>query len=949
MELTELLEKSKTFEVDKALIVEIDEKRKYFLEKFPLSSIKNITIEDFVYKKDGNSFCKLLDSNQLLFDVEEGKNVTKFGFFVKDEKYYSWESGKNKELKSEEEIELYFNKFKEALIDFIELVSKGDFNGISKLEVPIFKNVLLKILCLYFPDKFLYVTDNHVLLAILNCFDVNKTSSKLGTNIIENSFVANKLINSNNDLKDWNKIKLGEFLKVNFAKTESNYWVFQGNLNFFDVAKAIKDNVLDTWSVKAHKDKIKNGDKFILWITGNGQGCYGLGEIISDVYEGEDDENQIQYYIQDKSNTVGTRVRIKLTHDFSEKPISKTEIDQIIQLKALKVGSQGTNFAASKEEFNYLLKLRENSFNVLLSKFEKDKLDVYFTLLKSIISKYDIQKGDERVVFSVVDNQLNFTIGQRYCLNLRKVNSITQFRVISTSAISDNTVNFEGNPIAVLNDLDNLNLSQIQLDKVYQAIENELNKTKKSGFLKNNNTDFEKYVFGMENKNEIKVNQTPINHPLNTILYGPPGTGKTHLTLLRASEIVENRKIETYSEAQQIFNTHLGDRIEFITFHQNYSYEDFIQGLRPDVETKGSLSFERKDGIFTQIAINALFEYYKIYSSNKKVVSQVQNSQIDINEIYLSFFDFLKSTPERVYKTKTGSDLIISSFTDRKCLNFSHSDSSIHHTVSGARLIKLYEIFPNLDLIKNVHKDITEALGGCNATVYWTALKEFIDFVNNKISIKPIQEEEGVYLNYEDISFDEKKKLLSTVNIYELFKIDKNSVPNYVIIIDEINRANISRVFGELITLIEPDKRSHGAIPLRCKLPSGDDFIVPSNLYILGAMNTADKSISLLDIALRRRFEFEAMYPLYEINGVEINSASVLRNINTSIKARKGADFQIGHAYFMVDNFDLISTMNKKVIPLLLEYFMNDEKEVKEILLKAGFTVDTENWPLKVS
>ena len=132
-------------------------------------------------------------------------------------------------------------------------------------------------------------------------------------------------------------------------------------------------------------------------------------------------------------------------------------------------------------------------------------------------------------------------------------------------------------------------------------------------------------------------------------------------------------------------------------------------------------------------------------------------------------------------------------------------------------------------------------------------------------------------------------------------------------------------------------------------IPFGVDFIVPFNLYIVGAMNTADKSISLLDIALRRRFEFEAMYPLYEINGVEINSASILRNINTNIKARKGADFQIGHAYFMGDNFDLIATMNKKVIPLLLEYFMNDEKEVKEILQKAGFTVDAENWPLKVS
>ncbi len=161
-----------------------------------------------------------------------------------------------------------------------------------------------------------------------------------------------------------------------------------------------------------------------------------------------------------------------------------------------------------------------------------------------------------------------------------------------------------------------------------------------------------------------------------------------------------------------------------------------------------------------------------------------------------------------------------------------------------------------------------------------------------------------------------------------------------MIIIDEINRNNISRVFGELITLIERDKRSHGEIPLESKLPSGDHFVVPSNLYIIGTMNTADKSIALLDIALRRRFEFEPMYPLYDIKGYEIYDKEILLKINEQIIKAKGRDFQIGHAYFMGENKDLIHRMNKKVIPLLLEYFMNDEKEVRGILYNAGLQVD---------
>ena len=181
---------------------------------------------------------------------------------------------------------------------------------------------------------------------------------------------------------------------------------------------------------------------------------------------------------------------------------------------------------------------------------------------------------------------------------------------------------------------------------------------------------------------------------------------------------------------------------------------------------------------------------------------------------------------------------------------------------------------------------------------------------------------------------------------------------DYVIIIDEINRANISRVFGELITLIEPDKRSHGSIPMETRLPSGDLFVVPSNLYIIGTMNTADKSIALLDIALRRRFDFIPMYPKYSDDGLDINDELVLKSINQSIIEEKGHDFQIGHSYFMNndpknDPYSLESRMNKKVIPLLLEYFMNDKNTVTKILNIAltdtEYIVDDKSWPLEIS
>lgn len=389
------------------------------------------------------------------------------------------------------------------------------------------------------------------------------------------------------------------------------------------------------------------------------------------------------------------------------------------------------------------------------------------------------------------------------------------------------------------------------------------------------------------------INNNQMDSPLNTILYGPPGTGKTFNTILRAAEIIENRKISSYQEALKIFKMNLHNRIEFITFHQNYSYEDFIQGLRPETDNKSNLTFEKRDGVFKRIADRAL---ENLKSSN--------NNQSNYEEKFQNAINVIKSK------------------IDEENEYFIQMKSSSFFLTSIT----------------------TENIEGIN--------KNFKKKFNFKIH--------NLFEDYKKALITEdhlKKCKLKTAEygftVEEIYKItsgnlnrDKN---NFVIIIDEINRANISRVFGELITLIEPDKRSQGEIPLEAKLPSGDCFIVPSNLYIIGTMNTADKSIALLDIALRRRFEFESMYPLYEIKGSEIYDKDILLKINEQIIKSKGHDFQIGHAYFMGENKDLIQRMNKKVIPLLLEYFMNDEKEVKGILFNAGLQVEENSWPIKIT
>lgn len=232
--------------------------------------------------------------------------------------------------------------------------------------------------------------------------------------------------------------------------------------------------------------------------------------------------------------------------------------------------------------------------------------------------------------------------------------------------------------------------------------------------------------------------------------------------------------------------------------------------------------------------------------------------------------------------------------------------------------------------------------------------------------------EDGIFKVMADKAKDDLKNQMEFELKDGIFKVmadkaKKDLENKYVIIIDEINRANVSRVFGELITLIEPDKRwneKEGQIDWSVKLPSGKDFVVPDNLYIIGTMNTADKSIALLDVALRRRFVFEAMYPLYEPDIVYKKSAysDYLKKLNelivNKIGAGRGHDLQIGHSYFMDldSNEDFIKNMNDKVIPLLMEYFMNNVEDVKKILNESfeteingsTFEIIKDQFPIKV-
>ncbi len=336
---------------------------------------------------------------------------------------------------------------------------------------------------------------------------------------------------------------------------------------------------------------------------------------------------------------------------------------------------------------------------------------------------------------------------------------------------------------------------------------------------------------------EVPVIPLPAPMPLiapNVIVYGPPGTGKTYATVSVAAKLTAPEPIEEQAWDKLVtkareepddaratrrgdFDVRLGTLIHFITFHQSYSYEDFIGGLRPQNEKQ--LQFTWVPGIF------------------------------------------------------------------------------LHACAAAYELAKDGKIEGNVE--------------------------QFLDYCTNPRRTR----------------FDQLR----------------NQSKGVVLVIDEINRANMSRVFGELITLLEEDKRLGGKEQLVVQLPNRPDrkFGVPKNLIIIGTMNTADKSLALLDLALRRRFEFHRLEPIPgKIEDLRLRN--FLTALNKAIaKERKSLDYGIGHAYFMRKDITLnmpyqdsktvlTDILRRKIVPLLQEYSGGDDLKVINILTAAGVDLNYE-------
>ncbi len=453
-------------------------------------------------------------------------------------------------------------------------------------------------------------------------------------------------------------------------------------------------------------------------------------------------------------------------------------------------------------------------------------------------------------------------------------------------------------------------------------------------------------LFEYEENVSTNTNSTlPMDKSLNQILYGPPGTGKTYNTINKALEIIDEEEEKNLNwidreNVKSLFDKRLDEgRIVFTTFHQSMSYEDFIEGIKPiEPEKEGDPVIYRVElGILRNLCIEAAFAIAQLRES--KTTEEVLDFSILYDNFAEGIDEKILNGQKVELETKTGGTVLVESISQQGNFIIKHHDGTRTYTVSKARLTKLQYAIKNLDDISNINNQFREIIGGSNSSAYWSVLNA----IRNVKPTKIIDKEKR------NFTFEEKKEVVLSLSKSD-YK-NKNGKP-FVLIIDEINRGNVSQIFGELITLIECDKRLGRNEALEVTLPySKDKFGVPSNLSIVGTMNTADRSVEALDTALRRRFSFVEILPNYELE--ELNymiaghkASSILKTMNSRIEKLLDKDHAIGHSYFIKNEEEsptekLIYSFYHNIIPLLKEYFFGDFGKIG-LVLGNGFVRKTE-------
>lgn len=438
----------------------------------------------------------------------------------------------------------------------------------------------------------------------------------------------------------------------------------------------------------------------------------------------------------------------------------------------------------------------------------------------------------------------------------------------------------------------------------------------------------------------------------NTILYGPPGTGKTFATAERAVRLCDGKVPDSRKELMARYEKLRAEqRINFVTFHQSFGYEEFVEGLRPHLSIGNQVAYSVLPGVFRKACDSA-----RVRERIKPGLTGKPLKQRTIWKMSLgaSWSDegvtvFKYALENECVLLGYGNEVDFAGCKDEAAIEAKLREEApntekLDAHIRPVNLLKNEIAIGDIIVISNGNKffrGIAEVTGEYEFVddapfhqmrpVKWLAVfepsKSVDEIFDRGFNMRTLYPLSAAGLNFEKLD-----ALLSA-------EVKEPAVQPHVLIIDEINRANISKVFGELITLLEPDKREGAENAISVKLPySGDDFSVPANLHVIGTMNTADRSIALLDTALRRRFDFEELEPnpslLSTVSVPGVDLVQLLTSLNLRIETLFDRDHRIGHAFFLgvKDLEDLEKVFRRKVIPLLQEYFYENWSNVRRAL-----------------